>query len=112
MLLITVFMASERIHWRKKNGHINLRFPKDSEMRTHSCHSYETERVGCSVKTRPNVHNVIENYQEISARGVTTVLCLIPGCITSGCDWESHRAAHKWPSVARVGHHCKYKKCS
>ena len=25
-----------------------------------------------------------------------------PGCITSGCDWESHRAVHNWPSVIRV----------
>ena len=32
----------------------------------------------------------------------TTVPGLNPGCITSGCDWESHRAAHNWPSVARV----------
>ena len=26
----------------------------------------------------------------------------IPGCITTGRDWESHRAAHNWPSVVRV----------
>ncbi|CAB1347832.1 unnamed protein product, partial [Coregonus sp. 'balchen'] len=27
---------------------------------------------------------------------------LIPGCITTGRDWESHRAAHNFPSVVRV----------
>ena len=26
----------------------------------------------------------------------------IPGFITTGCDRESHRAAHNWPSVVRV----------
>ena len=34
-----------------------------------------------------------------------------PGCIISGRDWESHRAAHNCPSVVRVwpgvGRHCK-----
>ena len=33
-----------------------------------------------------------------SARGITAVLGLNPSCVTSGCDWESHRAAHNWPS--------------
>ena len=28
----------------------------------------------------------------LSARGVTTDPGLIPGCITTGRDWESHRA--------------------
>ena len=35
----------------------------------------------------------------LSARGVTTDPGSIPGCITTGCDWESHRVA---PSVVRV----------
>ena len=26
----------------------------------------------------------------------------IPGCITTGWDWESRSAAHNWPSVVRV----------
>ena len=38
----------------------------------------------------------------LSGRGITTVPGLIPGCITSGRDWESHRAAHNWPSVIRI----------
>ena len=25
-----------------------------------------------------------------------------PGCITTGHEWESHRAVHNWPSVVRV----------
>ena len=37
-----------------------------------------------------------------SARGVTTDPGSIPGCIITGCDQESHRAAHNWPSVVRV----------
>jgi hypothetical protein len=37
-----------------------------------------------------------------SARGVTTVPGLNPGCITSGRDCESHRAAHNWPSIVQV----------
>jgi hypothetical protein len=37
-----------------------------------------------------------------SARGVTTDPGSIPGCITTGRDWESHRAAHNWPSVVRI----------
>ena len=32
----------------------------------------------------------------ISARGVTPDPGLFPVCITTGRDWESHRAAHKW----------------
>ena len=36
------------------------------------------------------------------ARGVTTVTGSNPGCITSGRDWEAHRAAYNWPSVVRV----------
>ena len=35
-------------------------------------------------------------------RGVTTDPGSIPGCITTGRDRESHRAAHIWPSVVRV----------
>ena len=27
---------------------------------------------------------------------------IVPGCITTGRDWESHRAAHNWPSVVQV----------
>ena len=42
------------------------------------------------------------NALHLSARGVTTVPGLIPGCITSGRDWETHEAAHNWPSVIRV----------
>ena len=38
----------------------------------------------------------------LSARGVTTDPGLIPGCITTGCDWESHRVQHNWPSVIQV----------
>jgi hypothetical protein len=38
----------------------------------------------------------------LSARGLTAVPGSNLGCITSGRDWESHRAAHNWPSVARV----------
>jgi hypothetical protein len=38
----------------------------------------------------------------LRARGITTDPGLIPGCITTGCDWESHRLAHNWPSVVRV----------
>ena len=43
----------------------------------------------------------------LNARGVTVVPGLNPGCIPSGCDWESHKAAHNWPSVAGVGRHFK-----
>ena len=47
----------------------------------------------------------------LSARGVTAVPGLNPGCITSGRDWESHREAHNWPRVIGgldgVGRHCK-----
>jgi hypothetical protein len=32
----------------------------------------------------------------LSARGVTTGPGLNSGCITSGCDWKSHRAAHRF----------------
>ena len=41
----------------------------------------------------------------LNARGVTTDPGLIPGCITTGRDWASHRRAHNWPSVmwVRVG---------
>jgi hypothetical protein len=38
----------------------------------------------------------------LSSRGVTTDPGSIPICITTGCDWESHRAAHNWPSVIQV----------
>ena len=38
----------------------------------------------------------------LSARGVTTGHGLISGCITTGRDWESHRAVLNWPSVIRV----------
>ena len=38
----------------------------------------------------------------ISARVVTTDRGSIPGCITTGYDWESRRAAHNWPSIVRV----------
>ena len=38
----------------------------------------------------------------LSARSVTTDPGLIPDCITTGCDWESHRVAHNWPSIVRV----------
>jgi hypothetical protein len=37
-----------------------------------------------------------------SARGVTIGPGSNPGCITSGSDWESYRAAHIWPSVVRI----------
>jgi hypothetical protein len=35
----------------------------------------------------------------LSVCSITTVPGLNPGCITSGRDWESHTAAHNWPSV-------------
>ena len=38
----------------------------------------------------------------LSARGAITDPGSIPGCITNGHDWESHRAVHNWPSVVRV----------
>jgi hypothetical protein len=37
----------------------------------------------------------------LSARGVTAMPDSNPGCITSSCDWESHRAVHNWPTVVR-----------
>ena len=45
----------------------------------------------------------------LSARGITTVPGLNPGCITSGRDWESHRAqlAQRRPGLAGEGRHCK-----
>jgi hypothetical protein len=44
----------------------------------------------------------------LSARAITTVPGSNPGCITSGHDWKSHRAAHNWPSVwLGVSGHCK-----
>ena len=53
-----------------------------------------------------------------SARGVTADPGLILGCITTGRDWESHRAAigrrticpapsELGEGLAGVGHHCK-----
>ena len=47
---------------------------------------------------------VVQQYKamHLSARGVTTVPGLNPGCITSGRDWESHRATHNWPSIIQV----------
>ena len=41
-----------------------------------------------------------------SAWGVTTDPGLIPGCMTTGRDWESHRAVHNWPSVVQVRGGC------
>ena len=38
----------------------------------------------------------------LSAKGITTDPGLFPGCITTGRDWESHRAVHNWPSIVRV----------
>uniref|UniRef100_A0A8C7FGJ8 RNA helicase n=1 Tax=Oncorhynchus kisutch TaxID=8019 RepID=A0A8C7FGJ8_ONCKI len=38
----------------------------------------------------------------LSARRVTTDPGMIPGCITTGHDRESHRVALNWPSVIRV----------
>jgi hypothetical protein len=38
----------------------------------------------------------------LSARGITIDSGSIPGCITTGCVWESHREAHNWPSIVRV----------
>ena len=54
------------------------------------------------------------NALHLSARGITTDPGSIPGFITTGRDWESHRAAHNWPSKVRVwvGHQCKYEWCS
>ena len=38
----------------------------------------------------------------LSAKCVTTDLGSITGCITTGRDWESHRAVHNWSSVVLV----------
>ena len=38
----------------------------------------------------------------LSARGVTIDPVSHPGCITTGRDLESHRAAYNWPSVVQV----------
>ena len=39
----------------------------------------------------------------ISVLEVTTYPNLIPGCITTGHDWDSHRAViPNWPSVVHV----------
>ena len=38
----------------------------------------------------------------LSARGGTTDPGSIAGCITTGRDWETCRAAHNWPSIVRV----------
>ncbi|KAM9484600.1 uncharacterized protein ACWYII_005258 isoform 1-T1 [Salvelinus alpinus] len=38
----------------------------------------------------------------LSARGVTTDPGSIPGCITTGRDWESQRAARNCPSVVQI----------
>lgn len=35
-------------------------------------------------------------------RSITTDPGSIPGCITNGCDRESHRAKHNWPSIILV----------
>jgi hypothetical protein len=32
----------------------------------------------------------------------TSFQSMQPDCITTGCDWESHRAAHNRPNVVRV----------
>ena len=37
-----------------------------------------------------------------SAKGITTYLGSIPGCITNIRDRESHRAVHNWPSVVWI----------
>ena len=37
----------------------------------------------------------------LSSRGITTDAGSIPGCIRTGCDWESHRVAHNWHSVGQ-----------
>jgi hypothetical protein len=42
------------------------------------------------------------NALHLSARGVTTDPGSIPGCVTTGHDQETHRAAHNWPSIVRV----------
>ena len=39
----------------------------------------------------------------LSARGVTTDLGLIPGCVTTGRDRESHKAEHNCPASSRLG---------
>ena len=51
-----------------------------------------------------NIYHLVGSRvaQHLSARGVTTVPGSDPGCITMGRVWESHRAAHNWPSVIRV----------
>ena len=38
----------------------------------------------------------------LSARGVTTVPGSKPGCITSVCDWQSHKAVYNWPSIGQL----------
>jgi hypothetical protein len=45
---------------------------------------------------------------QLSASGVTTDPGSIPGCITTGRDWESHRTAQRRPGLAGgVGRHFK-----
>jgi hypothetical protein len=61
------------------------------------------------IKCIPDVCNIINlagidvdmNTYGATVKG-TADPGLIPGCITTGCDWESHRAAHNWPSGVRV----------
>ena len=50
----------------------------------------------CKQITSTSASRVAQRYKilHLSARDITTDPCSIPGCITIGCDWESHRAAH------------------
>ena len=56
------------------------------------------------IKIDFGVSQVVQRSKALhrSARGITTDLGSIQGCITTGCDRESNRAAHNWPSVVRV----------
>jgi hypothetical protein len=40
-------------------------------------------------------------WLHLTARGVITDPGSMLGCITTGRDWESHRAAHNLPSVVQ-----------
>jgi hypothetical protein len=57
----------------------------------------------CRSKLTPEWSKALRSKAlHLSDKGVTTDPGLFPGCITTGRDWESHRAAHNWPSVVEV----------
>jgi hypothetical protein len=58
--------------------------------------------LGCGLQGVKRVPQGRSKALHLSAKGVTTDPGSIPGCITTGSDWQSHTAAHNWPSVVRV----------